>query len=31
MTIEQGLEDIKTLIENAIRTDGEAGKKSIIN
>lgn len=31
MNIQQGLEAIKQMIENAIITNGEAGKKSVIN
>ena len=31
ITLSQALEQIKALVENAIRTDGEAGKKRVIN
>jgi hypothetical protein len=31
MNIQQGLESIKRMIENAITTNGEAGKKAVIN
>ncbi len=31
ITLEEGLESIKALIENAVHTNGEAGKKTVIN